>query len=165
MKKYKSKVLENSAIETEFDENTIVVEPSEELPELNTTNTCITKREVNRSSFTVGIEIGSGNFGKVFKGDLLGLYSSDSKTTVAMKSIGGQKVNEDELENLFISLRTRSFNDNFVDEKNKNEFDERTEVSDLAQVNLAGMTGGCPMQRMKWEYGAAPGGGCPFSQQ
>ena len=88
-----SKVFENSAIETEFDENTSEVVPSEDLQALTTTTTCITKREVDRSSFTLGVEIGSGNFGKVYNGVLTGLYGPSSETTVAIKSIQGTEIN------------------------------------------------------------------------
>ena len=62
------------------------------------------KKEITRDRFEVSDQIGSGNFGKVFKGELLGLYGNDSKTTVAMKSINGQKVNENELENLLCEI-------------------------------------------------------------
>ena len=100
MKKYKSKVLENTvietenaAIETEFDENTTVTGPTEDLQALTTTNTSITNREVDRSSFTVGVEIGSGNFGNVYSGVLIGLYGPSTETTVAIKSIQGTEIN------------------------------------------------------------------------
>ena len=46
-----------------------------------------TKREIARNKFELGKEIGSGNFGKVFEGDLHGLYGSGSKTRVAIKSM------------------------------------------------------------------------------
>ena len=48
-----------------------------------------TNREIPRSLFSINEYIGSGNFGKVCKGELKGLYSPDSKTTVAIKSIDG----------------------------------------------------------------------------
>ena len=48
-----------------------------------------TKREISRSSFTITKHIGSGNFGTVSMGELNGLYSSNSKTTVAIKSTKG----------------------------------------------------------------------------
>ena len=44
------------------------------------------KREIERSKFEIGKEIGSGNFGKVFIGELYGLYGPKSKTTVAIKT-------------------------------------------------------------------------------
>ena len=47
-----------------------------------------TKREIVRDAFTIGKEIGSGNFGKVNKGLLSWPHEGDSKTTIAIKSIG-----------------------------------------------------------------------------
>ena len=48
-----------------------------------------TKREIPRKSFIVTDQIGCGNFGDVSKGELTGLYSESSKTSVAIKSING----------------------------------------------------------------------------
>ena len=45
-----------------------------------------TKREIERSAFTVQEILGSGNFGNVFKGELTGLYRQNEKTTIAIKS-------------------------------------------------------------------------------
>ena len=44
-------------------------------------------REINRDSFRIEDEIGSGNFGKVYKGTLIGLMGNQSTTPVAIKSI------------------------------------------------------------------------------
>ena len=44
------------------------------------------KREVDRSNFTLGSIIGSGHFGKVFKGVATGLFYPNSKTFVAIKT-------------------------------------------------------------------------------
>lgn len=93
MKNHQPEVLENASIETEFVENTGVVASSEDLQEITTNNQGITKREVDRSSFTLGVEIGSGNFGKVYSGVLTGLYGTSSQTTVAIKSIQGTEIN------------------------------------------------------------------------
>ena len=49
-----------------------------------------TRREISRTTFVIKNELGSGNFGKVFKGELYGLYGSNSKTTVAIKSVNGE---------------------------------------------------------------------------
>ena len=65
---------------------------------------CNSKREISRDSFKVGDQIGIGNFGKVYKGTLSGLYGSDSEKTVAIKSISGKKVNEAELTNLLCEI-------------------------------------------------------------
>ena len=46
-----------------------------------------TKREIRRSTFDLEAEIGCGNFGKVHKGVLNGLYTPNSSTTIAIKSI------------------------------------------------------------------------------
>ena len=47
------------------------------------------KRDIPRSSFTITKQIGSGNFGTVSRGQLIGLNQKDSKTTVAIKSTKG----------------------------------------------------------------------------
>ena len=44
------------------------------------------KREVDRSNFTLDRIIGSGHFGKVFKGIATGLFYPNSKTCVAIKT-------------------------------------------------------------------------------
>ena len=62
------------------------------------------RREIERSMFELGEEIGKGNFGKVFKGRVFGLYSSNSKTCVAIKTISGI-VNETELENMLVEIK------------------------------------------------------------
>ena len=43
------------------------------------------KRDIDRSSFEVGEQIGKGNFGKVEKGLLKDLFDRESKTIVAIK--------------------------------------------------------------------------------
>ena len=48
-----------------------------------------TKREIPRTMFDIKKQIGSGNFGTVSKGEITGLYSSNSKTDVAIKSTKG----------------------------------------------------------------------------
>ena len=44
-------------------------------------------REIKRSRFKIEVEIGAGNFGRVFKGTVFGLLDSTSTTPVAIKSI------------------------------------------------------------------------------
>ena len=44
------------------------------------------KREIDRSNFTLISTLGSGNFGKVFKGIASGLHYPNSKTCVAVKT-------------------------------------------------------------------------------
>ena len=65
-----------------FDSNADVKSQADLLP-------YTTKREISRSLFTITNHIGSGNFGTVSMGELNGLYSSNSKTTVAIKSTKG----------------------------------------------------------------------------
>jgi len=48
-----------------------------------------TKREIPRSLFTITSQIGKGNFGNVSKGELKELYSSNSLTPIAIKSMNG----------------------------------------------------------------------------
>ena len=55
-------------------------------------------REIKRSKFTIEEEIGKGNFGKVHRGQLMGLHTANSKTPVAIKSIhsdGNEKGGQD----------------------------------------------------------------------
>ena len=66
------------------------------------------KREVSKEKFTVGDKIGSGNFGNVYKGLLHGLYDDDSVTTVAIKSITENKLDESELENMISEIQIMS---------------------------------------------------------
>ena len=65
------------------------------------------KRDVDRGMFQVGEQIGSGNFGKVYKGILTGLVKENSKTTVAIKTINDE-VNETELENIICEIKIMS---------------------------------------------------------
>ena len=48
------------------------------------------RREIPRTAFQIDTEIGRGNFGKVHKGVLNGLYGCDSETTIAIKSINAR---------------------------------------------------------------------------
>ena len=57
------------------------------------------KREVSRTRFELGEQIGKGNFGKVSKGYVIGLYNNSSKTSVAVKTISGQ-ADDNDLENM-----------------------------------------------------------------
>ena len=45
------------------------------------------KREIDRSNFTIEEMIGSGNFGSVYKGILTGLYDTNNKIPVAIKTL------------------------------------------------------------------------------
>ena len=45
------------------------------------------KREIGRSAFKIEVEIGSGNFGKVHRGQLVGICEARQNTTVAIKSV------------------------------------------------------------------------------
>ena len=62
------------------------------------------KREINKNMFEIGEEIGRGNFGKVFKGDLNGLYHPTSKTSVAVKSITGL-TREPEIDDILVEIK------------------------------------------------------------
>lgn len=72
-------------------------------------------------------------------------------------------------EDVYVALRTRSFNKNFIDvNKNNNKFAQESQVFKFTkeeEAALMDLSSGCPVQRMKWKYGLAPGGGCPFSQK
>ena len=58
------------------------------------------KLEIARDKFEIGVEIGSGNFGNVYKGHFKGWRPSDIGSTVAIKS----SKNEDEEEmNILLS--------------------------------------------------------------
>ena len=66
-----------------------------------------TRREIKKSTFTVGDQIGSGNFSKVYKGEINGLYEKNSKTTVAIKLVN-DSVNQEDLENLVSEIKIMS---------------------------------------------------------
>ena len=68
------------------------------------------KREVPRSAFEVGDPIGSGNFGNVHKGEINGMYTKDSKTTIAIKSISGH-ADDNELEHFLYEIKIMGFVD------------------------------------------------------
>lgn len=67
-----------------------------------------TKREIARNKFELGKEIGSGNFGKVFEGNLYGLYGSDSKTRVAIKTVH-ETGTENDVNDLCLEIKLLSY--------------------------------------------------------
>ena len=66
------------------------------------------KREVKQDKFTVGDQIGSGNFGKVYKGLLHGIYDDNASTTVAIKSIDADKLEETQIDNMISEIKVMS---------------------------------------------------------
>ena len=65
-------------------------------------------REIPESAFEVGELIGEGNFGKVYKGELIGLYQpTNSKTTVAIKSITGV-ARKQEIDDFLVEIKIMS---------------------------------------------------------
>ena len=66
------------------------------------------KREVKQDKFAVGDQIGSGNFGKVYKGLLHGIYDDNASTTVAIKSIDADKLEESEIDNMISEIKVMS---------------------------------------------------------
>ena len=77
------------------------INPDDELIDHHQNILYNTTREIKRNTFELGDELGCGNFGKVFKGQLTGLYHTNSKTTVAVKSIIVPE-NENEMDNLLL---------------------------------------------------------------
>ena len=67
-----------------------------------------TKRDIKSSAFSITGELGSGNFGKIFKGELTGLYSPYSKTIIAIKSVQGQE-NASALNDLIREIKLMSY--------------------------------------------------------
>ena len=74
------------------------VESREDVEKLTTLNEVRTKMDhlqpnkrnmFNKNEVEIKEEIGKGNFGKVYKGEVIGLLRPDSKTTVAIKSVSG----------------------------------------------------------------------------
>ena len=63
-----------------------------------------TRREVKRTSFTVGEQIGSGNFSNVCKGVTTGLFHKQSVTPVAIKLLK-TPVNQEELDNMLGEIK------------------------------------------------------------
>ena len=68
------------------------------------------KREISRKSFVVKDEIGSGNFGKVYKGKVNALDGTKSKTIVAIKSIT-DSVDNEEIKNFLYEIKIMGFID------------------------------------------------------
>lgn len=67
-------------------------------------------REIKKELFEVGDEIGRGNFGKVFKGNVLSKSKHDSVITVAIKNISG-KAKDKEMENALDEIKIMSIVD------------------------------------------------------
>ena len=65
------------------------------------------KREINRNSFEIGEEIGSGNFGMVFKGHIIGLHHPSSRTRVAIKSLLGT-ARDNEIDDFLVEIKIMS---------------------------------------------------------
>ena len=55
------------------------------------------RREIPRNMFDIGEQIGKGNFGKVFKSTITGLYHPSSRTVAAIKGIKSGQINEIEI--------------------------------------------------------------------
>ena len=64
-------------------------------------------REIKRNQFEIGDEIGKGNFGRVCKGTVNGVFASDSKATVAIKSIHGS-ARESEMDDFLGEIKIMS---------------------------------------------------------
>ena len=65
---------------------------SEQLNDINIQTEKIqynTARQINKTDFEIGKEIGKGNFGKVYKGEVAGLFQDKAKTDVAIKCSSG----------------------------------------------------------------------------
>ena len=63
--------------------------------------------KISRSSFTLDLLIGTGHFGKVFKGTATGLFYPSSKTCVAIKTTIDSS-NEDEIRSLMCEAKILS---------------------------------------------------------
>ena len=72
-----------------------------------------TKREIARDVFEVSDVLGSGNFGKVFKGEVQGVYQRNDKLAVAVKCINDSK-NDVELEYFLEEIKIMSAIDQHV---------------------------------------------------
>ena len=67
-----------------------------------------TKREIHRDCFNIDFQIGSGNFGKVYKGTVKGLYDDTSTTIVAIKVNHGNGA-EGELKDFLDEIKLMSY--------------------------------------------------------
>ena len=66
------------------------------------------KLEMSRKFFTVSEELlGKGNFGKVFKGEAIGLFYPNSKTTVAIKTVNDTS-SKSEVDSLLCEIKILS---------------------------------------------------------
>ena len=68
-----------------------------------------TTREIKKETFKILEELGSGNFGCVSKGELKGLYSPTSQTTVAIKTVNGSASSGNELMDLLQEIKIMSY--------------------------------------------------------
>ena len=69
-----------------------------------------TDREIPRTSFDVGDQIGSGNFGSVHRGTIKELFGTNSKPDVAIKCISGH-VGQSETDNFLYEIKIMSYVD------------------------------------------------------
>ena len=65
-------------------------------------------RELPKSSFEIKEEIGSGNFGRVFKGELKALKKTKCKSTIAIKSIS-DNVDDNEIKNFLYEIKVMGY--------------------------------------------------------
>ena len=87
-----------------------------------------TEREIPRTSFEVGDQIGSGNFGSVHRGTIKEFYGTNSKPDVAIKCISGH-VGQSEINNFLDEIKIMSYVD--------------------PHINLVSMIGACTKEQEK----------------
>ena len=94
----------NSLLTSRTDGHEHRFDPQRYLEQQSKSKSVDSRREIKRSEFTVGDEIGSGNFSSVCRGVITGLFDKLSKTPVAIKTLKGP-IRQEDLDNMIAEIK------------------------------------------------------------
>jgi serine/threonine protein kinase len=97
-----------SALQRKLQGNPCYIDTTKDIKDQADNLSFDSKREIHRSAFKLGTELGSGNFGEVHKGELVGLYDTESSTNVAIKS-NRSLATENDLCNFLCEIKVMGF--------------------------------------------------------